>query len=546
MLNNIREKFTNLPLRTRITIVTTTIILIGVISGITSLIKNVYQALEMEQGKRVIAIARTVAQLESIKENIGKIDGAKVIQPIAERIRIATDVDYVVVFDMRKIRYSHPEEKKIGTLFQGGDEENSLRGKEYVSFATGINGLAIRSFVPIMDVDGFEQIGVVVVGTVLPDVYQLIYLYRLDIIGSILIGVIVGIFGAWLLTKSIKRQLFNMEPIDIVRLVEEREAMLNAIGEGIIAIDSERKVRLINKQAAKMLELPYSEIGFDLQEKLPNCLIFNVLNTKEPITHQLLQLNNTIVMAYIMPIIIKKKIIGAIMTFQDRTEMRQMAEELTGIRKFSDSLRAQNHEYMNKLHTIAGLIQLQRNEEALDLIFNYTEEQEEIVSFLAKNIKSASISGLILGKLSHARELGIHLNIDRTSFLPKLPSNIRINDLVVIIGNLLENGIDAVKSTNHLAKEVYLKIVYTQGEIVLVVKDNGTGISDHDLVNIFQLGFTTKEKGHGVGLALVKQNVDFYHGTIHVESKIGVGTTFIVTIPLEEYNGKEDFTWPSM
>jgi len=201
---------------------------------------------------------------------------------------------------------------------------------------------------------------------------------------------------------------------------------------------------------------------------------------------------------------------------------------------------------MNKLHTIAGLIQLQRNEEALDLIFNYTEEQEEIVSFLAKNIKSASISGLILGKLSHARELGIHLNIDRSSFLPKLPSNIRINDLVVIIGNLLENGIDAVKSTNHLAKEVYLKIVYTQGEIVLVVKDNGTGISDHDLVNIFQLGFTTKEKGHGVGLALVKQNVDFYHGTIHVESKIGFGTTFIVTIPLEEYNGKEDFRWPSM
>jgi len=533
MLAKIKQEFEILPIRTRITLVTSTIIIMAILSSSSLLIKNVYEALEEEQGNRVLAIGRTLAQLETIKREIGQEDGWKLIQPIAERIRIATNVDYIVIFDMNRIRYSHPIESRIGTLFQGGDEGPALGQHEYTSLAKGVNGTAIRAFVPILDQDGFQQVGVVVVGTMLPSLKQLIYNHRIDISISITLGMFIGLIGAWILTNSIKKQMFQLEPIEIARLLEEREALINSIEEGIIAIDRNEKVRVLNHHAARILGVDEDMVGCSIEELIPHSQLPFILEQGTSQTQQMMELNDTIIMTNRLPIIVKGKTIGAVATFQDRTEVLQLAEELTGIRKFSDELRAQNHEYMNNLHTLAGLIQLKRYDDALEQIFSYTEEQEGFMRFLMNNIKNYHISGLILGKKSHAKELGIELIVDEKSMLPELPQHIRIPDLNVIIGNLLENAIDALTNQDNQEKQIKLKIYNDSSSLYIEVKDNGIGIPKNKLKEIFTLGFTTKgSKNRGVGLALINQYTKSYNGTVNVDSQTGVGTVFVVSLPI--------------
>jgi len=534
-LNRIKSWFSHLPIRTRITLVTSTIIILAILSGSALLIKNIYQALEDEQGNRVLAIGRTVAQLESIKGNIINPEGWEKIQPVAERIRLATNVDYVIVMDMNRIRLSHPIQGRIGTVFESEDVGPALGQQEYMSLAKGVGGIAIRSFVPIMDQEGEKQVGIVVVGTILPTVNQLIFENKWDLILSITLGVFVGLLGAWFLTTSIKRQIFNLEPVDIASLLEERESIINTIDEGIIAIDQNKKIKVINDRAAQIIGVRQNMIGKSIDEVIPNTKLPNVMQEKQPQLRQIMILNKTIVMVNRLPIIVKNETVGAVATFQDRTEIVNLAEELTGIRTFTDDLRAQNHEFMNKFHTIAGLIQLKRYDDALNLIIDYTDEKEELSRFLMRNIKNTSISGLILGKISHAKEVGVELIVDRGSYLSKLPNSVSIHDIILIIGNLLENAIDAVVETKKQVKTVNLRVKETPGLLLISVKDNGIGIPESQKEKIFEMGYTTKKgKGQGIGLALVRENVKSYQGEIEIHTEQGKGTNFIISIPIDK------------
>ncbi|RKJ11731.1 sensor histidine kinase, partial [Butyricicoccus sp. 1XD8-22] len=115
------------------------------------MIHNISGAFEKEFGARAIAIARTVAQMTDVQDTVGTNEGFEVIQPIAERIRLATDVDYIVIFDMDGVRYSHPSESKIGTIFEEAENSEALSQHEYISKAIGVQGYSIRAFVPIMN-----------------------------------------------------------------------------------------------------------------------------------------------------------------------------------------------------------------------------------------------------------------------------------------------------------------------------------------------------------------------------------------------------------
>lgn len=213
------------------------------------MIHNISGAFEKELGARAIAIARTVAQLPDIKTHVGETNGASSIQPIAERVRLATDVDYIVVFDMERIRYSHPSESKIGTVFEGGDEQASLSEHEYISKAQGVMGFAIRAFVPIMNDEGVKQIGVVSVGILSPTFQSLLNDYKTDILFSLMSGLLIGLIGSLFIANHLKKQTFNMEPYEIARLVEERSSMMQSMDIGILATDEKERIVFMNRLA---------------------------------------------------------------------------------------------------------------------------------------------------------------------------------------------------------------------------------------------------------------------------------------------------------
>jgi len=232
------------------------------------------------------------------------------------------------------------------------------------------------------------------------------------------------------------------------------------------------------------------------------------------------------------PIRILDQNAGYLIMLTDRKEANMLAEELTGIKMLVDSLRAQQHEYMNRLHSIAGLIQLDRNDEALSLIIDEITDEEEIIQNLHDKILDYSIQGLLLGKYSRAKELGVELTIDDDSKLVDIMSGFSSGDLVTIIGNLLDNAMEACFGCMY--KDVRLTLIGDKHYLYIEVQDSGLGIIGIPQ-QIFDYGFTTKQKeGHGIGLALVKQIVESNNGNIQVESTVNVGTNITIEVGVIE------------
>lgn len=213
--------------------------------------------------------------------------------------------------------------------------------------------------------------------------------------------------------------------------------------------------------------------------------------------------------------------------------MNKLAEELTGVQEFVQALRIQNHEHKNKMHTIAGLLQLGHYDQALAYIVKVKEQQDDITNFLDERIKNQNISGLLLSKINHGKELGIEVEIDMNSQLSYLPETLAFNDFVILLGNLIENAFDALLNVEREEKHVLISIDQDEHTLSILVEDNGAGIPNDKLEQIFQNGFTTKaQKNHGIGLYLIDGIVKKGNGTIDVSSTPGEGTSFFITFYL--------------
>ncbi|MFZ5633752.1 MAG: DcuS/MalK family sensor histidine kinase [Bacillota bacterium] len=522
----------NIKLSTKIFILSFCSVLLATFAGGAVMVKKIVLNMEDEMGKRCLAIARTMAQMPLIQENIEKSDGWSKIQPVAEKTRVATGTEYIVVVNMKGIRYSHPVADRIGKPFSGEDLNPALSDKEYVSIAEGVLGPSVRAFVPVKTDEGNRQVGVVVVGILTPTFISMYKSIRFEIYSVLLLCSAVGFIGSILLARSIKKAMFSMEPAEIARLLEERTAILQALGEGIIAIDKDYRITVANEAARRILGIGDEAPGKKITDLIKDSPLPRVLERGEPEYNQERVINNTVIISNRVPVRVNGHLVGAVATFRDRTEVYRLAEELTGVKAFVEALRVQNHEHLNRLHTIAGLIQLRQYSEAMDYIFNITEEQQNITSFLTRRIKDSSVAGLLLGKYGRAKEIRVNMTIDKNSSLQRLPDKIDSNTLVVIIGNVLENALDALKNCDTCQKNIYFYISDRDGHLEIVVHDSGPGIAGEIRERIFENGFSTKETvGHGIGLYIVKEHVSAAGGTISVDCPPGEGTRFVIKIP---------------
>lgn len=218
-----------------------------------------------------------------------------------------------------------------------------------------------------------------------------------------------------------------------------------------------------------------------------------VLDSGQPALGKELKFGGTILWSNLIPIREAGDTVGAIGIFQDRTEVTRMAEELTGVREFVHALRAQNHEHMNKIHTAAGLIQLGKQQEALNYLFEIADQQEEITRFLQQHFDDDGVAGLLLGKISRGKELGIELRINPNSRLKRFPELLDRHDFVLLLGNLIENAFDALADVEAEHKEVYVSIEQNEELLSIAVEDNGCGMSQETIDRMLERGFSTKE-----------------------------------------------------
>ncbi|MEI4789646.1 sensor histidine kinase [Bacillus sp. FJAT-53060] len=532
MIRN-RLKLQQLSIRWKLTILTYFVVIFALLIGGIVLVGGIQQTEERELRKRLMNTARTVAEMNEVKQALA--DQTKErsrLQHAIEEIRIIQDADYIVVMDMDHMRLTHPVKERIGQRSEGTDEEPAFAEHIYFSEAEGELGTAIRAFYPVKD-EKFNQTGVVLVGRTLPSMVDILGEMKQDILMLLLLTLSFGLVGSFLLARHIKQQMFKLEPHEIVRMLEERTATFHSINEGVIAIDNQHMITIFNEKAKQIFVVTGDVVGRNIWDVLSDTRLPEIIDRAEPVYNEEIHMSGKRIMSSRIPIVMKKKIIGAVAIFQDRTEAAKLAEELTGVKNFVDGLRVQNHEHMNKLHTIAGLIQLGKADQALDLAFQTTEEQEHVTDFLHRVIQHDAVAGLLMSKMRRGKELGIKVEVDENSCLRCFPERLDQHDMTKLLGNLIENAFASFDSVERETKLISISIDQTEDVLAILIEDHGLGIEEKMIPHIFDKGFTHgKENGTGYGLYIVKTIIDKGMGNVEVTSSIGIGTTFSIEFPM--------------
>ena len=490
------------------------------------------EVLEEQIGKRALQVSRIVAQMPMVKHQIVKPRPEGKLQALAEQIREEVDAEFIVIGNRDGIRFSHPKPDRLGKKMVGGDNAPALeRGESYVSRAVGTLGPSIRGKVPIFDESG-GIVGVVSVGYLQENVRVIIHDHQLKV--GVLVGVLVvfGILGAVSISNRFKRAIFDLEPEQIARLLTERETIIDSIREGIVAIDRHANVTVVNRQAIVILgkDSESQIIGQPIKDVLPGAKLSRILSGGEQRHDQELEVNGTIMLINTVPMIEQDTIIGAVASFRRRDELDILAKQFSQVKEYSEMLRAQTHEYSNKLHTIAGLIQIDHDKEALELISQETAGYQGLIAFLAKAVPFPVLAAFILGKYNHAQELRIEFEIDPDSQLKDVPSELSREKLVTILGNLLDNAFDAALQGEHQAK-VKLSMTDVSNDLVFEVEDSGEGVPAEKSEKIFERGFTTKQNDRGHGLYLARKALRDLGGQITLSDSDLGGALFSVFIP---------------
>ena len=509
-------------------------LLLGALVSITWLMVSMLVSSILEEyiGRNALNVSKTVSLTTVVHEGL-KNKNSTQIQLYAESVRKATGARFVVVGDHEGRRYSHPVPERIGKLMVGGDNPRALeRGEAYVSKAVGTLGPSMRGKVPIFANSG-KVIGVVSVGYLQETVESVTegYLQRvlLWVFGLFLFG---GI-GTWLIARNVKQSIFGLEPVEIARLFRERNAILDSIREGVVAINDKGHVTMLDHEAAKILKIPpESGIGTSIESILPQTRMLEVLKSGEEQFDQEMIIGGIEVIVNRVPIWQNGRVAGVVSSFRRKDEIDRMAQELTQIQEYSEVLRTQTHEYSNKLHTLAGLIQLGSHQEALDLIGRETSGYQELLGTLAETVPEPLLSAIILGKYNRAQELRINFQLDPESRMIDIPKKINREKIVTILGNLLENALEAAQENTSGKRIVQLSMTDFGNDLIFEVEDSGSGIEDESVDLSLQHGFTTKSgTGRGIGLSLVHENLKYLGGHLTVvRSSLG-GMRFTIYIP---------------
>ena len=403
-----------------------------------------------------------------------------------------------------------------------------LAGHSWVGIQRGTLGISARGKAPIFE--SGQVIGLVSVGFLETTVYQQLFAELPGFAVTVLLALGLGVAGSVLLASRLKRQTFGLEPYEIAGLLEEREASLQGIHEGAIATDRNGTITLANDEARRLLALPTDCVGRKVPQVLPHGRLLKFLTGGLNDEDEVLLAGDRVLLASRRAIRVRGLEIGHVATLRDTTELTGLSRRM-GVESLTDALRAQAHEFANRLHTIAGLLQMGRVEDATKLIAQTSGVHQELTEALLERVGDPVLGALLLAKAAVASERGIELRVSDDTVMTR--SSLASEDLITLIGNLVDNGLDAAAS---LTGERWVSVSVTQQDaaLVMTVHDSGTGIPASLNGQIFQEGFSTKagpgRKQRGFGLALVRQVARRNGGEVSVSND--GGALFTVRIPL--------------
>jgi two-component system CitB family sensor kinase len=518
-------------LSTRILASQIVVLLVALAAGFYLFSRELRHDIDQGYEGRALSIAEAAANDPQIRAQMALGDPNHLVAELAESLRQATGASYIVVIDHNSVRHSHPDPNLIGQKVE--EPLVALDGRGHVGVDYGHLGTSANGRAPLRAPDG-TIIGEVSAGILERSVSAAVQRSLPALTGYALLALALGVAVSLLLARRLKRQTFGLELDEIAALLQEREAMLHGVSEGVITIDARGRVSLINEGARRLLGIGSSALHEPVENLIPAGRLRDVITgASGDATEETIVTDDYVLIVTRITVSHMDRELGAVITIRDRTELAGLVRELDSIRSLTEALRAQQHEHANRMHTLAGLLELARYDEAQGYLAELSATSTGIAETLRDQIGDPTIVALLLAKVTIASERGVELTVSADEAVGSIDGiDVKPRVLVSIVGNLVDNAIDAAAAGASPHPHVYVSFHRPDtGHIEIEVGDNGPGVQHSD--RIFTDGYSTKPPRdgapRGLGLALVHRLVIRNHGRITVGND--GGAVFRVTLP---------------
>ena len=422
--------------------------------------------------------------------------------PTAAGVQTLSGVSFIEVVDSGGTVVANTADPgRIGVVLGPGGNP-ALAGRSSIGDRVGDGPRSVVAYVPVL-ARGGQVVGAVAVGQKYPTLGQNLVSAVPNMLTYLGLAGGLGIAGSLFVARRVKRQTLGLEPREIRGLVEHREAMLTGIKEGVLALDRDDRITLVNAEAHHMLRLPQGCVGRSLTEIGVDSRLFDVLTGRDSRRDAVVFVGERILTLNRMPVSVRGVRAGSVTTMRDLTELRQLRRELGITRQTAEALRAQAHEFANRLHTISGLLELGEYEEVLRYVKRLGSAAQEVSAVVTAHVGDPTLAALLIAKASVATERGIRLRVAEPTRVGALDDQLS-EDLATVVGNLVDNALDAV---GPLGGEVAVEVVEDDESVRVEVRDSGPGVAPELVEEVFERGFTTKAADggrRGFGLALTK------------------------------------------
>lgn len=512
------------------------IISLALILGIAGTLINIHFETE-KRDQNLQNVAEAIAQSPMLSgkglSNDDQVVFSKYLDTLKDTL---DDIDVISVVNKDGIRMYHSNHTLIGTKYDGNMPDFESNTDYYAVDETGPSGSQRRAYAAVYDEDG-EYVGVVMAimltKNIKAETVQMLFIFLLITVVAILIELII----AGELSEKVKKSLMGYEPDVFTAMYKMRDNILETLAEGIIAFDTNGVIQFANESAIRMLyENPKSDLVGQNVDVIGDEILSR--HIKSGGKERNINLAKADIILDRVPIKEDGMTVGTVAILHNRAEYTKLMEELSGTRYLVDSMRANNHDFTNKLHVILGLIQMGMYDDASSYIQNITMVQRENISKVMNAVSEPAVAALLIGKIARASELNINFVLREGCYYSTADMNLPSEMLITVVGNLLDNAFDAMnESTDYKKhKELMFGIYSKPGAVLITVDDTGSGIKSRDMEHIFENGFSTKGDGRGTGLYQVKAIVENFGGKITVESQEGVGSSFAISFVKENVN----------
>ncbi|WP_077489572.1 sensor histidine kinase [Sinomonas mesophila] len=499
-----------------------------------------------QAGRRTLAVAEAIADSPFVIDaaaRSGTQDPTPALQPYAAQLTADAGLDFVTIMAPDRTRWTHANPEQIGGKYIGSVDD-ALAGRPLTETFEGTLGLSVRSIVPILSADG-SVLGMVSAG-VRVSALDVALAGRLPAVLAVAAAVLaLGVVGSVVLGRYLASVTRGYGPEQLGQLFAYYESVLHSVREGVILVDRSGRVVIRNDQASRLLGLSDADdagpssaapVAARLDELgLPESLR-ELLASGRTAHDEIHVTADRVLVVNQEPALShegrRTRVLGAVATLRDRTEIEALGSELETMRTLSDALRSQTHEHANRLHTIVSLLELGRTEQALSFATEDLHLSQSLADELVVSLDEPVLAALVMGKAAQANERGVRLDAEATDSLAG--TGVAAQDLVTVVGNLVDNAIDAAAS-GEAPRWVSLEIAVEEAAVVIEVADSGPGVPEEEAEAVLRYGYSTKPhsgQGRGLGLALVSRTVNRLGGTLTLGRR--QGAVFTVMLPTKE------------